>query len=261
MYWAIVRLALQRQLSYRAANLAGLATNLFFGLLRAYVLIALFAGRTSVAGYDVRAAVTFTGISQALLAYIAIFGWWDIMRTIRTGEVASDLTRPVDYYWYWCMQDLGRALAQLGLRGLPIMALYAVAYRIALPPTPAHWLALPVSLLLALQVSFAWRFLVSLAAFWTRDAMGVGRLAWTLSMFLSGFLMPIAFFPPWLAAAMRLTPFPAMIYAPIEVCLGLVDGVGLAVVLGQQLLWAVLLYGLARVALAAGVRKLVIQGG
>ena len=34
--------AIQRQLTYRAATLAGLATNFFFGLLRAAVLVALY---------------------------------------------------------------------------------------------------------------------------------------------------------------------------------------------------------------------------
>jgi ABC-type uncharacterized transport system permease subunit len=41
IFWEIVRRAVQRQLTYRAATLAGLATNLFFGLLRAAVLLAL----------------------------------------------------------------------------------------------------------------------------------------------------------------------------------------------------------------------------
>ncbi|MGH2524768.1 MAG: ABC-2 family transporter protein, partial [Anaerolineales bacterium] len=140
-YLALARLAFQRQFAYRAANLAGLATNAFFGALRAYVLIALFNAQSAerVAGYSVREAVTYTGLTQALIAYIAIWGWWDMIRSIRTGEVASDLSRPVDYYSYWCAQDVGRGAALLLWRGLPIMALYAFAYQITLPPTALHW--------------------------------------------------------------------------------------------------------------------------
>lgn len=261
MYWAIARLAFQRQLSYRAANLAGLATNGFFGILRAYVLLALFGARTVVAGYTVRDAVTFTALTQALLSLVSLFAWYDLMRTIRTGEVASDLARPMDFYGYWCAQDLGRAAAQLLLRGLPIMLLYALLFGIATPPTPAHWLALPISLLLAVLTSFSWRFLVNLAAFWTQDAVGVGRLASSLSLFLSGFLMPLAFFPNWLGTLMRLTPFPAMISTPVEVYLGQVTGADLWRALGYQLFWAAALYLVARLVLNTAVRKLVIQGG
>jgi ABC-2 type transport system permease protein len=261
MYWAIIRLSFQRQLTYRAANLAGLATNAFFGLLRASVLIALFAARDSVAGYTVRDAVTYTGLTQALLSYIAVFGWWDLMRTIRSGQVASDLSRPYDFFWYWWAQDVGRAAAQMLTRGLPIMLVYALVYRISLPPTLWHWAALAVSLFLALLASFGWRFLVSLSAFWTHDAVGVGRLAWMLGQFLSGFMMPIKFFPAWLSTLMRLTPFPTMLNTPAEVYLGQLSLAALPGALAVQLAWALLLALLCRAALVVALRKLVIQGG
>lgn len=260
-YLALARMAFQRQLAYRFANLSGLATNAFFGLLRAYVLIALFGARAEVAGYSIQDAITYTGLTQALIAYIALWGWWDLMRSIRTGEIASDLSRPLDFFWYWGAQDAGRAAAQLIVRGLPIMIAYALVFRITLPPTPLHWAALSVTLALALLLSFEWRFIVSLSAFWTQDAVGLGRMAWIATMFLSGFLMPVAFLPGWMQTLMRYTFFPTMINTVVEVYLGLLDGPALLAALSAQALWAVILYALARVVLAAGVRKLVIQGG
>jgi len=262
-YAALARMALQRQLAYRFANVSGLLTNGFFGLLRAYVLIALFGARHAgrVAGYSMGDAITYTGLTQALIAYIALWGWWDLMRSIRTGEVASDLSRPLDFFWYWCAQDFGRAAAQMLVRGLPIMAAYALVFRITLPPTPLHWLALLVTLALALFISFCWRFIVSLSAFWMQDAVGIGRMAWILVTFLSGFLMPVAFLPDWMQALMRYTFFPAMINTVVEVYLGVLSGPALPGALAAQLLWAVILYALARLVLAAGVRKLVVQGG
>jgi ABC-2 type transport system permease protein len=261
MYFALIRMAFQRQLAYRTANLAGLATNAFFGLLRASVLIALFGTQTEVAGYTVHDAVTFTGLSQALLAYVAIFGWWDLMRGIKSGEIATDLLRPMDYFWYWWAQDVGRAAAQLLTRGLPILVLYALAYRITLPPTLWHVLALPASLALGLLISFAWRFLVSLTAFWVQDAVGVGRLAWTISMFMSGFLMPLALFPDWVQAILRATPFPGMVTSPIEIYLGIVPAHGLPAALALQAGWAVTMVVVCQVTLRVAIRRLVILGG
>jgi viologen exporter family transport system permease protein len=260
-YAALSRMAFQRQLAYRFANISGLLTNGFFGLLRAYVLIALFGARQNVAGYSIRDAVTYTALTQGLIAYVAIFGWWDLMRSIRTGEVASDLARPLDFFWYWCAQDFGRAAAQLLVRGLPILAAYALVFQITLPPTPLHALALLAALALALFISFCWRFMVSLSAFWMQDAIGIGRMAWIVATFLSGFLMPVAFLPNWMQTFMHGTFFPAMINTVVEVYLGLLTGPALLSALAAQLLWAFLLYALARLVLAAGVRKLVIQGG
>ena len=261
MYLALVRMAFQRQLTYRAATLAGLATNIFFGALRAYVLIALFGARENIAGYSLPAAITYTALTQALLAYIAIWGWWDLIRNIRSGDVGTDLSRPIDFFGYWCARDVGRAAAQFFLRGLPVMLVYALFYPILFPPSALHWAAFGLSLLLALLVSFSWRFLVSLAAFWMQDAIGAGRFASSMATFLSGFLMPVAFMPGFVVALMQLTPFPSMINTPIVIYLGLIDGPELAAALAQQLLWLLILIALSRMVLSAGVKKLVIQGG
>jgi len=261
VYLALARMSLQRELTYRTANVSGMITNVFFGVLRASVLVALFGARDNVAGYSVRDAVTYTGLTQALLSYVSLFSWWEVMRSVRSGDIATDLSRPVDYFAYWFARDAGRAVAQLALRGLPIIALYALAYRITLPPTPWHAVATVVSLALALAISFGYRFLVNLAAFWTPDATGIGRLCWTASTALSGMLFPLALLPSWLATATRLLPFAGMVNTPTEVYLGIVSGPSLLLALALQAFWALALLAACRVTLAAGVRRLVIQGG
>ena len=79
--------------------------------------------------------------------------------------------------------------------------------------------------------------------------------------FFSGTTMPLAFFPPWAATALRFTPFAATINTPVEVYLGIVRGGELAVALVVQGVWALVLVVLGRIVLAAGVRRLVVQGG
>ncbi len=110
-------------------------------------------------------------------------------------------------------------------------------------------------------MSFAWRFLVNLAAFWTPDARGVGRLAFSLSWFLSGFLMPLRFFPNWFVRLANLTPFPSTVNTIVEVYLGVLTGPEIVQALLTQALWVALLFGAGQLVLRAGVRHLVIQGG
>jgi ABC-2 type transport system permease protein len=118
-----------------------------------------------------------------------------------------------------------------------------------------------VSLALAVTVSFAFRFLFNLAAFWLLDYRGVGVLAMVVSTFFSGQTVPIAFFPDWLETLAWAMPFAAMVQAPIEVFLEHVSGLELAGLLALQAFWAGALLLLGRLVLAAGTRRLVIQGG
>ncbi|MCB0091195.1 MAG: ABC-2 family transporter protein [Caldilineaceae bacterium] len=261
LFWELGKLSFQRQLSYRAANLAGLATNIFFGLLRASVMIALFGARQQVEGMTIGDAITYTGLTQAVIAYLSIFGWNDLMNSIYSGEVGSDLLKPMGYFRYWLARDLGRAAASLLLRGVTIMVIYALFYRITIPQGALQWLALLTSIVLGLLVSFGWRFIVNLSAFWTPDARGVGRFAFGIAWVLSGFFMPLRFYPDWFIRFCQLTPFPAMVNTTVEVYLGLLSGTDLLLALAVQVGWVLLLALIAQLVLKMGMRHLVIQGG
>jgi ABC-2 type transport system permease protein len=110
-------------------------------------------------------------------------------------------------------------------------------------------------------VSYTWRFLVNLAAFWSPDARGIGRIAFTASQLFSGFLMPLRLYPEWFQQLCNLTPFPALFNTSVEAYLGLLSGVQLALALLTSWpgLWC--WQRLAHLVLTAGVRRLVMQGG
>jgi len=261
LFWELCKLAFRRQLTYRAATLAGLTTNFFFGLLRAALMAALYGTRQEVAGISLAAAVTFTGLTQATIGYLSLFSWYEVMNSVYTGDISSDLLKPMDYFLFWLAQDLGRAIVALLMRGLTMMAAYALIFDVVWPHGAAQWLALAVALALSWLVSFSWRFLINLAAFWTPGAQGVGRFIFGLSWFTSGFLMPLRFFPDWFQHLCNLTPFPAMINTVVEVYLGVLTSPKLIQALLGQALWAVILIGAGQLVLRAGVRRLVIQGG
>ncbi|MBE9473361.1 MAG: ABC-2 family transporter protein, partial [Chloroflexi bacterium] len=247
--------------TYRAATLAGLATNFFFGMLRASVLIALYHGQSEIAGMTITDAITFTGLTQAAIAFLSLFSWYEVMDSVYTGAVSSDMLKPMNYFNFWLAQDSGRAFASFLLRGLSIMIAYALLFDITVPQSADQWLAFILVLLLSWLVSFSWRFLVNLAAFWTPNALGIARLAFILSWFLSGFFMPLRFFPVWFVRLCYLTPFPYTINAVVEVYLGLVDGQALAAIILAQIAWILLLVLAGMIALRAGVRRLEILGG
>lgn len=261
LYLELIKLSFQRTLAYRSATIAGLLTNVFFGLLRAAVMVALYGARTDVAGISLAGAITFTGVSQATLAFLNLFGSWEVMQSVYSGAIGADLLKPFNYFLFWMARDFGRAISNFALRSVVLMLAYAVMFRITYPTSILQWLAVFVSLLLCWAVSFAWRFLVNLSAFWTPDARGVGRFVFSIALFLCGFLMPLRFFPDWFVTLCNLTPFPSMVNTPIEVYLGVLSGQALAQALLIQVMWFVILTSACWLVMRAGVRRLVIQGG
>jgi ABC-2 type transport system permease protein len=190
-----------------------------------------------------------------------MFSWFDIVQSVHNGQIGADLLKPMSYFGFWMAQDFGRSLVNLALRGAPIIILYALIFDITIPATASAWLAFAVTLLLAWLVSFTFRFLINLSAFWVPNAVGVCRLFFALSWFTSGFFMPLRFFPDWFVRLCYLTPFPHLVNTPVEVYLGLLTGGELAAALLNQALWGIALALAGQITLHAGVRRLVIQGG
>ena len=250
-----------RYAAYPAATLAGLFTNTVFGFMRVFILLAIFEHRAEVGGYDRAAVVTYAWAGQALLATIYIWGWQEIALRIRTGDIATDLIRPVHPLRAGLAFDLGRSVYHLVFRGVPPLLLGAAAFGILTPADPIGWLAALVSVALAVVVSYGFRSIYNLFSFWLMDHRGTMLLAISAASLFSGTIIPVRFFPEWLAVVAHATPFPSMVQVPIDVFMGEVGGADLVAALGMQALWSAVLMLTARAVFALGVRRLVVQGG
>jgi ABC-2 type transport system permease protein len=258
LFWEIVKRAFARHLTYRTATVTGLITNLFFGVLRASVLLALLSNSSSAGGWNAQQIVTYVALTQAIMMVVSIFGWTELMNTVYRGEIAAELLRPTSLYTFWFAQDIGRSLTALLTRGISIMLVCWLFLRIQIPNNALHWLSILASLGLAMCLSFAFRFMVNLAAFWSPDARGMARFAFVILGFASGFLMPLRFFPDWLQDALALTPFPHMMNSTIEIYIGSSNPLEL---LGLQTFWTIVLTIAAHLILARATKRLVILGG
>lgn len=261
LYWEVARRGFSRYASYRAATLAGLFTNIMFGFMRGYVLLAVLRTRPEVGGFDATDTITYVFLTQGMLAVIMLWGYSEVAMRVRTGDIATDLTRPLDVEGWYLSQDLGRAAYHLFSRGIPPFLVGAAFFALRLPEHAVTVVVFGASLFLAVCVSFALRFLANLTAFWLLDSRGVSAAYGLTANLLSGFLVPVAFFPGWLETLARASPFPSMIQVPIEVFLEKTTGVDVLGVLAMQAFWALALLGLGRWTLAAATRRLVVQGG
>ena len=261
LYYEIARRSYNRYVTYRAATLAGMATNTFFGLMRSYLFIGFYNQRGTISGWTEQDALAFVWLGQALLMPIFIFIWTDIALTIRSGDIVSDLSKPFDYYGFWLARDAGRAIYHTLFRGIPTFAIGVVLFQVTLSPEPLHWLAFGLSLVLAIWISFGLRFLANLAAFWFLDYRGTIYLLIFANGLFSGLLVPLNYWPEWAETIVRLLPFAGLIQTPVDLILGKAVGTDMLLALGLQLGWAVALMLACRVVMGLAVQKVVVQGG
>jgi ABC-2 type transport system permease protein len=260
-YIEVARTAFRRQLIYRWANLAGLCTNIFWGVIQSAVYIALFHSRSSAAGYSLTDTLRYWWLIQGMIMIVLPFGWYDLLLTIRSGEVVTDLAKPCDFYWYWFSREVGRDAYFVLFRFLPTYTAGLLLFRIGLPGDWRTWTLFTISLILGAGLGIAFRFISNIAAFWVVEGRPVAGLAFTIALFLTGSYLPIAFFPPLLRTLIEWSPFSALMNVPAELFVNKLDGSGIALALGQQLLWLVALTLGARGLTQLATRRVVVQGG
>ncbi len=262
VYLEFTRKAFQRELQYKIANYSGFVVNTFFFVVRAYVFMALYEHRGVVAGYNAVEAVTFAGLTQAMLMAVGIFGSGrEIGEDVRSGQVATDLMKPIDYQFFLLFRQLGRSLYYFLFRGLPIFAVMVIFFPWKHPHSPAALILFFPSLAFAATITFSLSFMVGLSAFWLLDISGVNQAVMGAAIFLSGFIVPISFFPESFGKICEWLPFAGQSYVPVAIYLGKYAGGQMVSMLMRQMMWAIILVLLGRAFMSLAVRKVVVQGG
>jgi len=262
-FGALVWSGFRRYATYRQATLAGSFTNIVFGFLRCYVLLAVAAGTSGLAGgYRPEQLATFVWVGQGILSVVGIWGWTELSDRIRSGDIAADLLRPVPPVTAYLAADLGRALHGMLTRFIGPVAVGVFFFTLA---TPVRLQTIPLFLLsvvLAVIGSFGCRFLVNATAYWLHDARGP-LILWTLGVgVLAGLYFPLRLLPDGLTAALWvLTPFPGLLQTPLDVVVERDSPPVQAGLVALQAVWACVLLLLARHVQRRAERKLVVQGG
>jgi ABC-2 type transport system permease protein len=210
----------RRQAAYRLAAVTGLVTNAFFGAVRTAVFLALYRQRGQVAGMDLSDALTYVWVLEALFGVIWVAWFWETAESIRSGDFVVELLRPGDLYLRLLAFDLGRSLNLLMVRAAPAIAVAALLLPLRLPGSPAGLALFGTSLLLAAVVGFQLRLLFSAAAFWTADYRSLWGLVFPVVWLVSGFMVPVEYFPAALRLVADASPLTALVMAPVRVASG-----------------------------------------
>ena len=259
---AFAEAGFRRWATYRQAAVAGVFVNTVFGVIKLSILLAVAkSAGGSVAGYDPEALSTYAWVSQAMIAFVMVFTDTELSDRVKTGDIAVDLARPVDLQLSWLAADLGRAAWALVSRGIVPIAFGATFFGFHVPSNPTAIVLLVPSLVLAVVVSFALRFMLNLTAFWLTEIRGIVLLYVFTSGLLAGHLIPTQLFPGWLHTLAYATPFPALIQTPIDLTTGLATGTHALRLVAAQVAWAMILLALGRVVQGRATRRLVVQGG
>ena len=262
LFIIMLRTSLRQQLQYRSAMLAGMFTQLMFGLIYIMVYMAYYEYGMGTPGMTLAQAVGYTWLNQACLRMMSLSGLNDVEDMMRDGRIAFELTRPTGLQQLWFARSMGKRLAPFFING-PLLMLIAFAMpgkmRLVLD---VQLLPLGVlSLILAVLVSASVTVLLTETMFWTVSGEGINKLVPMIATVCSGSLLPLEFFPDVLRDVLRALPFAAISDAPLRILVGAASTQAAWSAIALQLFWLIVLTVLGHVLMQRGVRKCMVQGG
>ena len=258
-YLAILSARFRTMLQYRVAAVAGVWTQFLFGVVIISVYEAFYASTVEPQPLTFVQVVSYVWLGQALLEMLPWNVDAEVRAMLRSGAVAYELARPVDLYNLWFARALAWRTAPTILRAVP-MAIVAMLvlpllgleeWRLA-PPGLANGLAFVLAIGCTLLLS---------CALSTLGADGAVLILTVLVTLLSGMLIPLPLFPDWAQPVLMALPFAGLVDLPYRVYVGDIGLGGVPGVLLHQLAWTAALVLLGRRLLAAGLRRVVVQGG
>ncbi|NKB67383.1 MAG: hypothetical protein GKR89_10010 [Candidatus Latescibacteria bacterium] len=260
-YLAILGAQLRILLQYRAAALAGLTTNLVFGLIHIMVLEAFYASSSAVHPMTYPEVVVYIWLGQAMIGLLPWTMDQAVVAAVRSGNVAYELVRPVDLYAFWYSRALALRIAPVLLRAVPVLLLAWLFFDFRPPPAPVNGLAWLAATFGALALSGALTTAMSITLLWTISGEGLARLFPTVVLVFSGMLVPLPLLPDWAQPVLEWLPFRGLVDVPFRLYLGHLPAEQLPALLAHQLLWSAALIGLGYYLLHRHARRLVVQGG
>lgn len=260
-YLAILKGRLSILFQYRAAAIAGLMTQVFWGIVKVMILTAFYAQATESAPISLMQAMAFNWIGQALLQLLPWNVDKEIEAQIKSGNVAYELVRPLDLYWQWFCRSMAMRLVPTLLRSIPLFILAGLFFGLIKPASWAASAAFGISVIFSAFLASAITTLVIITLFWTISGEGILRLLPHIVMVFSGMLVPLPLFPDWMQPFLSIQPFRCIIDIPCRLYTGVIPSSEAFYYLAFQLIWGLVFIFAGRMLMKKAVTQFVVQGG
>ena len=264
-YATYFRIRFTAGLQYRAAAMAGVATQFAWGFLTVLLYKAFWEADPASFPMGIAQVTSYMWLRQA---FLALFNSWtvdgSILSDITGGNIAYELVRPLDIYALWFTKNFSMRAANVTLRFLPVLIVAAVVpapFGMRLPAGIPAALGFLATMILGAFVTRALIMFIYIFTFFTMQPLGVRMVFNAITDFCGGNLVPLPFFPPALAAALEWTPFAAMQNIPFRIYSGHIAGWDILRCMGLQVFWLAVLVPAGMLLMKKALKRAVIQGG
>lgn len=213
-----------------------------------------------VGGISTNQMITYY-ILVVSISPIALWGINQIMAySIRNGQINKELLNPISYFKYYFGINLGEIGFGLVV-GVATFIICGIFWTISFPTSIGNFILFIVVILLGIPITFFLQMIVGITGFYTNSIWGMQILRKAIISIFAGMIAPITLFPNWFQKLANILPFKELIYTPINIWLGQMSINEIFFVIIKQVIWAIILYIIAKIFFNHAIKKVTINGG
>ena len=265
-YFAYFKIKFLNEIQYKVAAIAGVLTQLAWGAM--YIMLyTVFINQSSNQTMTISQMSTYIWLQQGLYM---LYNLWSmdngILEQIQDGSISMELIKPVELYKIWHAKTLGRKVALVILRIIPLIIICNILplgiYGFSGPVSIKAFIYFVVCLILATLLVMAYIMLTYIAVIFAKSAKGIKTVFQLFGEFFSGLVIPLAFMPDFVINILKFTPFYYMQNLPFNIYIGYVtDDKEIIFSIIIQSLWIIILTIIGKSVLNKKIKKIEIQGG
>ena len=264
-YYAFFKIKVIASLQYRAAAIAGVLTQFFFGFTFIMVYYAFYNSNDMVGPMEFSSLVTYIWLQQAFYALTYAFHKEkDIITMIKDGNVAYELCRPGNLYLKWYTRILASKYSGFILRFLPIIiitSLLPYPFSLGLPINIYGFIGFLITLILASFLITAIVTIIHILMFYTIDSKGILTLFGVITELFSGTIVPIPFLPNIVKQIATYLPFQYIADVPYRLYTGDISYMETSKMVILQILWILIMMVIGYFLSRKVLKKAIVQGG
>ena len=273
-YKPFLRVSAMDMMAYKFNILVWVIVTIFEVACLIFLWFAIY--QSSEGGFD----ASINGFTyKEMIAYVVlttVFGFvtfnndtlWFINQDIIKGTIGNYVIKPISYRGKFVASNLGTFFMMALVFGLPLYSIaLGVLIGIGFLPIVSVWGFIAhiglflVSSFIACLLNDTIAYIFVILCFYTSSAWGLNSLKTTIISFLSGTLLPIAFFPPVFKDIVSYMPFAGMSQNPVLILMMKYDYIDSLKVILIALSWLVLLEAFAKLLFTNAIKKVTVQGG
>lgn len=265
LYINYFKLRIMSFIQYRVAALAGLSTQFFWGMMLIFIYIALYTNGNGVDSINLSQIITYTWLHQAFFSLLYIrLADEEIADSISSGNVAYEIIRPYNLYFWWYIKVVAKRISSGLLRVFPVIILAFMLpepYGLSLPSSFPNFILFIISLVLGIFVVVGINMLVYTIGFYTYNQTGISQIINTTIEFFSGAVVPVVLLPMIFQKATYYLPFRLITDLPFRLYsnnIGIHEGI---MSIGLQVIWIIILILLGNFIVNRALKKVFVQGG